>query len=73
MLVPVAFPWQQWLHECASLLHYMYISGLVTEDLYCTVVLSEIGNHSTVKVVNVRRGIKWNENVILRSEHKLVF
>jgi hypothetical protein len=23
--------------------------------------------------VNVRRGIKWNENDVLRSEHKLVF
>jgi len=39
MLVPVTFPWQQWLYECASLLHYMYIAGLITEDLYCTVVL----------------------------------
>jgi len=25
----VAFPLQQWLHECGSILHYMYIACLV--------------------------------------------
>ena len=28
-VILIAFPWQQWLHECSSVLHYMYISCFV--------------------------------------------
>jgi hypothetical protein len=27
-VILIAFPQQQWLHECASMLHYMYIPSL---------------------------------------------
>ena len=32
-IVVVAFLLQQWLHECASMLHYMYIVCLVCTPL----------------------------------------
>ena len=28
-VILIAFPMQQWLHECASMLHYMYIDSLL--------------------------------------------
>ena len=34
-IILIALPFQQWLHECTSMLHYMYIACLVL----CTMIL----------------------------------
>jgi hypothetical protein len=37
-VILLAFPWPQWLHECASMLHYLYTAHLVFplyEDYIC--------------------------------------
>lgn len=42
----IAFPWQQWLQECTSLLHYVYIdsrfvTGLSTAEQVASLVSAE--------------------------------
>jgi len=44
-VILISFPLQQWLQECASLLHYMYIARLigVTKDLIFGSVITVFG------------------------------
>jgi len=41
----IAFPWQQWLHECTSVLHYTYIACL---DIFLSVLFITLSVASTV-------------------------
>ena len=44
-----AFSLQQWLHECTSMLRYMYIACLVTRGLFHCGTHSEHGNKGTTQ------------------------
>lgn len=34
MMLFACFPWQEWLHECATVLCYMYIATLIVGELH---------------------------------------
>jgi hypothetical protein len=41
-VILIALPLKQWLHERASMLHYMYIASLVVNENWCLMINFQI-------------------------------
>jgi hypothetical protein len=71
-VVLLAFPWPQWLHECTSTLHYMYIVCLVFplyKDYICNTKqfsASRKQNHTVNSIFIYRKD--WTVNITQNTE-----